>query len=369
MATLWVHIELPQNTYFPIKQDDGIHMVRTLNSEYMQKLKYQDQYKIITDTKEIQRLLNIYNKEYNIHKSIFPVKKIEGLTDVRFHKIMEEIDEELKMENHRVQGREMRAIPKIAEKLKIDNLPFTTSTKVGADLYTTENIATHVYNWFKRKYGNKLNMQNNLAHMILRIKGTHFKVGFPLTFGTINIIFDSPLKKFPSIGHNKNGEKVIFNLATYIEDLTPALVDELSSEEIIEIVNLYGTTFNAVLKFQSSKIPYRQEALADLETAVDSFFYIHQQYGQSKWASLQFTEKVLKGILKKSGKKIPHIHHLNELSEQVKNNSGIIIDKRLIEKIECKPDVRYSADLVSAEEAIIAHYASLEVFRSIIKQI
>lgn len=371
VATLWVYVELPPNTFFPLAQKDGTQkMIDTFGEEYTQDLKYQDQYKLITDSIENARLLRIYNIQHHIRKPLFPIKEITGLTDMKFNQIMDEIDEELKFENSRIPGRELRAIPKIAQKLNIDNLPLTCeNNKLKPNFYTTENISTHVIIWFKNKYGNKLNIKTNNACMILDIKDTYFKVDFPIIFGKVTMIFDNPLKNFNNMG--QNGNKTIVNVSAHIKDLTPALFNSLTDKEKDSILTLYGTTSQSISKYQEIKFPFQQEALTDLEAAVDSFFYAHQQYGQSKWESLQFVEKLFKGLLLRAepNTKTPHTHSLNELAEKVLKTAGITLDAETIKKIQCSPSVRYSTELVSEKEALIAHHASLEILRSVIRQI
>jgi HEPN domain-containing protein len=121
--------------------------------------------------------------------------------------------------------------------------------------------------------------------------------------------------------------------------------------------------------YDDSCFTMQSEVFTDLETAVDSFFYTRGQYGQSKWHSLQFTEKLLKDLITHYGGTYKFVHKLKELSQIVTDLSKLQIDGGLLEEIQCKAEVRYSADIVSREEALKAHHASLAVLRSIVEQL
>ena len=205
-----------------------------------------------------------------------------------------------------------------------------------------------------------------LGRMIIVVKGECFMVGFPLLFGRAKLICDPTLRKYPSMGINA---PVIINLLATIKGLTQALASKLTEQELKELLTLYGSTYNAITNYEESGLAYKREALTDLETAVDSFFYTRQQYGQSKWHSLQFAEKLLKGVIDSYGKPYPFTHKLKELAKIINDPSGIQIDNDILKDIDCKPDVRYSADIVSEEDAIKAHHASLALLRSVMDQL
>jgi len=365
-ATLWLHIDFPPEAYFPIQHKDGTtHIAKTMSAEIVQDLEYQGQYRPVTDEAEVGRLSRIYDENNQKPTPMIPIKPIVGLTLEKFEAIMNEIDNELIAEDPRIPGRELRAIDKIAEKLNIDNFPLHPEIPVSKDGYDTNNITTHVVEWLRRKYGNKLNMQNNLAHMILDIKGAYFRVGFPTLYGTMDIVCDPSLKTYKSTGQGNN--PAIFNLLAYIEDLTPKLASELTETELTTMARHYGATFNAVLRYDNSGLLFQQDALADIETAVNFCIYDRQQYGQSKWASLQFTEKLMKGILDYFGEKFAKTHNLEKLADQINKSTKLDINMELIKKISCQADVRYSADTVSLIEAVAAHHASLAILACVME--
>lgn len=82
--------------------------------------------------------------------------------------------------------------------------------------------------------------------------------------------------------------------------------------------------------------------------------------------SLQFTEKLFKGAIADTGNKFEYNHNLVNLAYQLGDVTGIVIDTKVVETINRKTDVRYSASLVTSIEELEAHLASLNVLHCII---
>lgn len=293
-------------------------------------------------------------------------KGIVNMNEHTFNKMMEEIDSELKLENIEIYSRSLKATIKIAKRLEIKEMPLIGHAAIPG-VYTADSLSAHVENWFIKRYGTKMKKDFRLCKIILILKGEAFLVGMPMIYGQIKIICDPSLKKYEIA--DKNEQIPIFNLLTHIEDLTPDFASTLTDSEMIDLVKFYGSTYNAIIDYYDYGLPFQQEALTDLENAVDSFFYNHQHFGQSKWSSLQFTEKLLKGVIENTGNSFPKSHKLKDLSKIVKEVAGIKICEETLSSIDCKPDVRYSAELVSDNEAVKAHHASLEVLRTIMNSI
>jgi hypothetical protein len=76
---------------------------------------------------------------------------------------------------------------------------------------------------------------------------------------------------------------------------------------------------------------------------------------------LQAVEKVLKSFIKQRGKTFENIHNLAKLAGVAVSAGLPPPDARLLTKIQCKADVRYSAGTVGKAEALQAHYAALAV--------
>ena len=85
------------------------------------------------------------------------------------------------------------------------------------------------------------------------------------------------------------------------------------------------------------------------------------QYGESKWASLQAAEKVMKAVIALRSARFSHTHELETLAQEIRQ-AGIQGDwTPFIEAIQCSPGIRYAEELCDQDDAIAAHHASLEL--------
>ncbi|MDG5748549.1 HEPN domain-containing protein [Qipengyuania sp. XHP0207] len=102
-------------------------------------------------------------------------------------------------------------------------------------------------------------------------------------------------------------------------------------------------------------------ARGDVKVAVSNLMDRGGRYGESKWASLQAGEKVLKAAISLSGATYGHTHDLDKLCRAL-TDTGIQFDAaRQIAAIQCTPGIRYGDEACSREEALAAHHASLEL--------
>lgn len=257
-----------------------------------------------------------------------------------FEETMCDIDKELENEDVTAHSRPIMALCKLADKLKRD-IPFIPGTQ---SLFTENDFSStaipwQINNWYKKIYSNKINVDSKLASIAFLIRGVPYRAVLPLVYGTVSI---SPFR--------------------YIEGLTQGLYSSLSKEEINEIATLYLNTFKAMNKYDSSGLPKIDAVLTKLETAVNIIMQSRFIDGDSKWASLQFIEILLKSILEKNQIEHKVKHDLLDLLKLIPHEIALNVSKEDIEKIQCKAGVRYSEIDVSLKEAIEAHYASLRVF-------
>ena len=102
-------------------------------------------------------------------------------------------------------------------------------------------------------------------------------------------------------------------------------------------------------------------ARGDVEAAVNCLMTRGGRYGESKWASLQVAEKVLKAAIELAGTKFKFTHGLSELCHTL-SDTGLVFDARLqVSAIQCKPGIRYGEEPCSRDEALLAHHAAMEL--------
>ena len=102
-------------------------------------------------------------------------------------------------------------------------------------------------------------------------------------------------------------------------------------------------------------------ARGDVATAVNNLMDPGQRYGESKWASLQAAEKVIKAAITRQGGTYKFSHGLSGLTDQLAG-LGIRFDaKPLTDVIQCTAGIRYGEESCTRREALTAHHASLQL--------
>lgn len=260
-----------------------------------------------------------------------------------FEEMMWNIDKQLENEGVPAHSRPMMAILILADKLKIDIplIPRTQSLFTENDFSSTA-ISWQINNWYQKIYSNKINVDSKVASIVFLIRGIPYRAVLPLVYGTVSI---SPFD--------------------YIEGLTQVLYSRLSKEEINKIATLYLDTLKAMNKYHSSGLPKIDAVLTKLETAVNIIMQRRFIDGDSKWASLQFIEILLKSILENNRIEHKIKHKLLPLLKLIPHDIACGVSEVDIEKIQCNAGVRYLEIDVSLNEVIEAHYASLRVFAQI----
>ena len=269
--------------------------------------------------------------------------KISDIDEETFNKYMEDVDAELIEEDCKIQLRPLLAFQKIEKKLKIRSF-FT------APIYLVrkqDDLALRINTWYERFYGKeKLSVDFSCGEMIFVLRGVPYKASFPVIFGTVNV---EPLK--------------------HIENITKDVISKANNEELANQNKLYCYSLSALMKYDNYARGIDNSPVADLVAAVDIFFHNDQSYGLSKWESLQFTEKILKNVLRKNGIRYAFGHSLQKLSNLLKKQLKIETSSELLEKVQCSAEVRYNASSVSKEEALKAHYASLYILIEVMNQV
>lgn len=281
-----------------------------------------------------------------------------------FCKVLEEIDRELQDADVAPRRRSFLALRKFQEKVpevgqvNIILCGVKNTTSVG---YTSYNLVIKISEWFSLKYERCMHMGESVVpgRMILKVEGEPYKIDIPLIFGSVKIIWNTDYKQYADN---------ILNLPQNM-NLSKAVAETISEDVVNKLCKIYTRTCRAFYKYHESCMKYVLEALEDERNAIDGIIQ-SERYGQSKWESLQFTEKLLKGIYcQKSGEEAPHTHNLLELRKKILPYN-LLIDEDVLKKIDCKPGIRYGEDgVISRHEAIEAHIASMKVFRLLMSQL
>ena len=265
-----------------------------------------------------------------------------------FLKAMFEVDQELIKEGIEPNRRILFVLSKLQEKLPellTVPIPLRSCSKEFDGSFTNLNLFGQIEIWYKLRYGDKTNMGHlaTIGEMILLIENEPFKTICPDVLGTVIISWDILSKR--------------------IEGLTPFRSQHLNTKEIIRLLDIYCRTSRAFIKYDELGLCYKKEAINDLHRAVDGIIN-SDGYGQSKWDTLQFTEKVLKGvIIYITNQKANKTHDLIDLAKFLPKKFNI--NEYYLNKINDNAGIRYGEKSISRNEAIEAHVASMKIFRDI----
>lgn len=267
--------------------------------------------------------------------------------------LIESIDAEMRQQNIPIHARPLRGAMRLADRLKIKLM-----------LAPPDEITRLVSDWFKEKYGDRLKVDFSPGDLAFLLRNDLFRFKFPKIWGrfTVKAELESFNQRKMSFEAAKRPKYLEINPLHYIVDLTETYVRSLTLSELEEISKLFKWAldlFELIRAAASHNLV--KEAMGDLHAAVANLFTIPPHYGQSKWASQQATEKLLKAYIEKKGKEPKHVHDIQKLADYAHSLGMVRFRSDEIEKIQCPAGVRYGDICVSLLETIEAHHASLNI--------
>ncbi len=255
-----------------------------------------------------------------------------------FNLLLTSIDDELKNEEYQIFQRPMEACLRIHERYDLILGSMFVKTRDFDESVFRDSLSTEINYWYRNRYGEKLKFDPTWKLAVL-IRGDVFRVRLPLVFGM-----------------------PILNLFDLIDDLTESFSKELDKIEVEHIQKLFQIAQKNRNELTTLiELPLISEIKGDLDAAVSHLFTTPPQMGLSKWASLQVTEKVIKSYISQKGSTFQFTHNLQNLVNQAEALGLPQIPKTLIDLIQCPAGVRYGNPIVSLEDAVNAHHASINI--------
>lgn len=278
-----------------------------------------------------------------------------NLSEGDFDAVMMEIDTELRHESDRIIGREVRGWFKYCIRFGI-NAPFG------------DDPTNRIIDWFKAMYGDRLNLDLDFGTSVILIRGDPYRVRCFRCFGHAFVVCSAAIAVIKLCKSNPD-PPVVNLIDDCIEGLTVDLTQRLSGPELKAILEHYRLMFVAFSamefglssRYGGTDAPYMKEAMDDLKESSESLLLRVPNYGQSNWASLQATEKVLKSFILEKGSTHGKIHKLAELCAAASSLGLPEISPVLIDVIQRSPSVPYDSSLVTKKQAYTAHEAALIV--------
>lgn len=290
------------------------------------------------------------------------------MTNAEFQCLMEKIDAQLKKDGVPIHARPLHATRYVSERLKTKIIVAQSSAPAISGRYDELTLGEHIHEWFSSRYGERLKIHFGPGSVGILIRGEVWCLTLPKIYGEIIATCDSDLERFrksPKIC--TGGQRPVCNVLNCIKDFPQGMATELTITERKQILAFFTHALDSLelMKCANGK-PYIREALADIESAVSNLCGYPPQYGLSKWDSLQVAEKVMKSYLHIHNMKVPKHHDLADIAAKAQAKGLLTIPSALLNCIQCIAGVRYGEVTVTLEEAIDAHYASLEVCKLVV---
>lgn len=280
------------------------------------------------------------------------------VSEHKLQSLVQEIDEKLSRKGVTIPQRPIHAVLEVGRALKL-SLPLVEPPQ-GFHHESVGNwyASKFVYDWYENRYEDKLKMEFSLGLMAVSIRHDIYLVSFPVFYGSITL-FASKTKSPERKGTFSTAGPAEFNIVDSIKDLPKVVRNELTNVELRRLFDLFvlGLKVQNEYTAESRTNELVSLAIADSKTAATMLTDDSRQYGLSKWASLQASEKLLKAAIQKSGGSFQNTHNLNALIKQAKG-CGLNIDVVTeAQDIQCSASVRYGEEDVSEAQALKAHHA------------
>jgi hypothetical protein len=258
-----------------------------------------------------------------------------------FLSLIEKVDTDLAVKGIPIPHRTLQALGEISTLVGLELPVVKLGRPPDPTCFEPQELSWHIYCWYTERYGNKLIFEICLGRISFLLRGDVWFVRIPLVYG-------SPKMEF----------------VDFVEDLTDGLRRTLTRTELDEITRVFQSGYEAFMYLvMKDSDKFINECLSDHRIAIDQLKAPNPHPGQSKWASLQATEKVLKSFITSKGGGVRRIHFLLELTEAAEalglNHADRI--KRLLPNIQCDPGVRYGDGAFTLEDAVCANQSALEV--------
>ena len=280
--------------------------------------------------------------------------------------VIREIDNELKAEGVRPQGRPMAAVIKFGQRFGMSMLIAKPSVAVSDELMGSWKYSEGIYAWYDEVYGDQTKMDPSAnARVVVLADGDLWELRLPIIYGACSIYAD---RKLVDSKDEKGVGSSVMNVCNALTDVTQARLDQFSDYDIGEVFSQFQIgmdvrhAFDRFLKSNN----FFPESQSDMATAVMQITAQIPNYGQSRWASLQFAEKFMKGLLKEiDDNPPPFTHKLGELHAELEKSIPDLNLKALLPDVECTAKVRYGEEVSTREQAYAAHKSSLLLIRAL----
>ena len=284
-----------------------------------------------------------------------------------FQKMMEIVDLNLRERDVPPDARPMNGWLEISRSLKLGLRMFPDQKTVSAEgRFDGDDMTIRILQWFDERYGENLKLAFGPGRVFFLIRHDPWIVNLPRIYGSAVLFASSTERSSQPEQYLRRREQPRVNVIESIENMTESMKASLTANEQRAILVHWTLSFDALSFLEAiGGTPMVAEAQSDIEAAVQHAMANPPHWGQSKWSSLQATEKTIKIFLSLRQKIFPFSHELKKLAGLAEAAGLPPIDRSLLTEIKCVPAIRYGEVPTTAFQALGAHVAALKVIRHV----
>lgn len=275
-----------------------------------------------------------------------------------FDQMMRGIDDQLAAEGVKITARSWRAIAVVGQRYGI-SIPVVMGRSPGPpELERWRLLSDKIHGWYDQTYAERMAVNMSPGSAIVEIGGDLFEVCLPRIYGSFRALLSRKFLDLPKIGRN---EPIGINLVQQVVGLTEPRAMRVSDAELQELGQRFfaGLIGYTVLESNGAQAMIAM-VRGDAETAVAKLLDRGERWAESKWASLQATEKLIKVALTLEGTKFPRSHNLNEIAALLQCSAKAdVLQKCPI--VQCSPAARYGEEAVTRTDAVEALNAFFDI--------
>lgn len=287
--------------------------------------------------------------------------------EAEFQQMMEFVDVHLRESGVTLQARPIRGWLEVSQSLELGLRMTPKQNRPPAKgSYEGDDMTIRIFQWFDERYGERLKMSWGPGRVFILLRHDPWMIDLPRIYGSV-VLFASTTERSTESGeYLRKRERPRVNVVESIENLTDSMKASLTPNELRLIFEQWMLGFNALSSLEViSGTPMVAEVQSDIEAAVKHAMAKPPHYGQSKWSSLQATEKALKIFLSLKQVHFPKLHKLLTLVELAEATGLMSIDRSIVNAVQCSPAIRYGEVPTTALEGFEAHVSSLKIIHHV----
>lgn len=285
-------------------------------------------------------------------------------SDAEFEKLMTAIDTALAAQGFVPHQRPLHVGRLLSEALGWSGRMTPPDELADSLGYQGDILMAKAHRWYVDTLGARLNTYLELGYVPAKLAQTIWRVRIANWFGSVQFFIDRDLLNRGS-NHGDQENLPSKNVLTLVENLPQGQANRLSEKDLshhfnyhmfcVENIQWLDNLPNTKL-FRTSKGDY----------ASSTQELISHRYSQSRWATQQSVEKLLKGFLEIAGTTYPKNgkdgHNLKKLSKILYEEHGISIPSQLVDTAHCSTGTRYLDEPSTENQAFLANVSALEIF-------